>query len=142
MRGTRLTFTFLVVASLLFAPAAIGDEHPIRTVSVRIAGVSGLEVQEYPSSFGVTLHVASVNGDEEPPEFCMNNQVWLLCSDGTALGEKNKPSRIGVSNAGTTTIVMIFSFKKPTKSEVVGIALKDPKGKFFCAGLNELRDGK
>lgn len=61
------------------------------------------------------------DGEKQPnhPE----TKVWLLGSSGTTIAYRQKPAKIGISNAGHTTESVIYAFPKSAKTEAVAVVV-------------------
>jgi len=61
-------------------------------------------------------------------------QVWLLKRDGTTVHQQQKPTMIGIGNAGWDTDYMEYTFNKVPSDELAGIILQ-VKGKLYCSEI-------
>jgi len=111
----------------------LSDDAGIRLIVQDCAEIPGAQ----PAMLIVQLYGASWrNGEANPrPLSGMAIQVWLLRADGTAMDQRGskpwkQPAAVGLSNLGSVTEIMSFSFEHTDPKELVGVVVSVNKKLF------------
>jgi hypothetical protein len=102
-------------------------------------GSGSVLMSEEPTLYLVQLRVGGGSSFEKrpPPDVSsLGLQVWLLKADGTTIHQHDKPTLIGIGNAGFDTDYMIYTFDNVPSNELAGIVLL-VKGKLYCREIND-----
>jgi len=97
-------------------------------------GFGSVLMSEQPTLYLVQLPVGGGSSFEKHPAPDVESlglQVWLLRADGATISQRDKPTLIGISNAGSDTDYMMYTFARGASDELAGIVLQ-VKGKLYC----------
>jgi hypothetical protein len=110
--------------SILAQQPAPSPEQPIsRKLAIKVPGkISSVTLSIQKSVCLVQLESPGFLGAEPEPKN-PSSQVWLLRADGTAIPQAGKPNTITISNGGTITPCIIYSFPRSAATDAVAIVV-------------------
>ena len=117
--------------------SAADETVKVRHIDLKMempGGFGSVLMSEQPTVFLVQLPIGGGSSFVKRPPPDVNSldlQVWLLRKDGTAIPQHDKPTSIGIANAGSDTDYMIYTFEKVASYELAGIVVR-VKGKLYC----------
>ena len=148
LRAMKITATSLFCLAVLTCRSSDRQDTNILTEALKQAGevrhvdlkmempggLGSVLMSDQPALYLVQVPVGGGSSFKKysPPDVSsMGLQVWLLKADGTSVRQREKPSLMGIGNAGWDTDYMIYTFNKVPSNELGGIVLQ-VKGQLYC----------